>query len=72
MFLRDIEIPDGNPVKLGDNQVESICLGDNKIWQNTQIPSAITDFAASDGEVNQTTVTFSPATGIPNDITYNI
>jgi len=66
MYIGDTNIPDGNPLKLGDVQADKIMLGDTQVWINSVAPSAITDFVMTDNYVGTTlTFTFTPATGIP-------
>ncbi len=71
MYLGNTLIPDGNPLKLGNTQVNKIMLGDSQVWISSSPPSEITDFEASEGLVDIITVTFSPASGMPVP-TYNL
>ena len=72
MYLGGVEIPNGNPLKLGGVQVDKIMLGNEQVWINHFAPSAITDFVASSSGTNSAVaVTFSNATGLPLP-TYNL
>jgi len=57
--------PDGSPLTVNGTQAQVVTVNGTTVWQNNQVPSAITDFAASDDQEGQITVTFTPATGIP-------
>ena len=50
---------------VGSQQVEKINLGDTEVWSNVIVPSAITDFVASDLEIDKITVTFTNSVGLP-------
>ena len=67
-----IDIPNGNPLKVGGNQIDKIMFGNEQVWINNYLPSAITNFVASSSGANTTvTVTFSNADGMPTP-TYNL
>ena len=50
---------------VGALMAEKLMVGANLVWQRSSPPSAITDFSASTGQIDQITVTFSSATGEP-------
>lgn len=58
--------------KFGGLQVDKIMEGSNLVWTHETPPTAITDFSASTYQIDKIVVTFTNATGIPNDITYNL
>lgn len=61
-----IDIPNGNPLKIGDNQIDKIMFGNDQVWINTVAPSAITNLTTFGGGLTASiTITFTVATGIP-------
>lgn len=57
--------PDGSPLTINGTQAQTVTVNGTPVWQNNQAPSAITDFNASDDQIDQITVTFTPASGVP-------
>ncbi len=66
IFVNNVEIPNGGELYIdGVKPVDGVYVDGIQVWQNTVVPSSITDFAASDDQLDQVTVIFTPATGIP-------
>ena len=71
MYLGNHDINDGDPLKLGNTQIDKIMFGNTQVWINTIVPSYISDFNASDSNQGNVTYTFSNSTGIPTP-TYDL
>jgi len=63
--VNGVTLNDGDPLLVGGVQAQEVTVNGVSAWKNTVAPSAITNFAASDDQNNQVTVTFTAATGIP-------
>lgn len=69
MYFGDNEV---ETVMLGDQQVDAIYYGDSLVWEDKFPPLPITDFTASDLEIDAIVCTWTPTTGKPEDITYDL
>jgi len=69
---------DGQPLTVGGVQVETVTAQNGAggtpvvVWRNTSVPSKILDFLASNDVEGAIGLSWSPATGIPPEMTYAV
>jgi len=73
LFINGVQHHDGEPVGVnGDLPIEKVMCNGILVWQNISAPTLpITDFNATDTQLGQITMTWSPSDGLPAP-TYNV
>jgi hypothetical protein len=61
-------LADGDPLLVNGEQADEVRVNGVLAWRNQVPPSLITDLVASDDQLGQVTITFTPATGIPTPV----
>jgi len=65
MYIGGNLIADGSPIRMNGAQPDKIMRGATQVWVNNYAPSAITDFVASDDNVDGIICTWSVANAVP-------
>jgi len=65
LTINGVPHPDGAPLLIGGVQADEVTVNGTRVWVNNYAPSQILDFAATDDEDDQVTVTFSLADAVP-------